>query len=79
MARWAKKALDAVGISVQQGATTPLYLATQPEAVLPEVRGKYWERCTWKWCPAWMEDADVREALWKRWEKDSKIKGIIPE
>lgn len=77
MERWAKKALDAVGISVQQGATTAIWLATQPEAVLPEVRGKYWERCGWKWTPAWMEDADLRQALWKKWEEQSRIPGLV--
>ncbi|KAG8863307.1 hypothetical protein FRB96_008798 [Tulasnella sp. 330] len=77
MARWAQTALDTVGISVQQGATTAIYLATQPEPALPEVRGKYWERCGWKWTPAWMEDAELRTALWKRWGEDSRIRGRI--
>lgn len=73
MARWAKSMIDAVGISVQQGATTPLFLATSDDAVKPDVRGKYWERCGWKWTPAWMEDADLRQALWKKWEEQTKI------
>lgn len=73
MARWVKSMIATVGISVQQGATTPLFLATSPDAVKPDVRGKYWERCGWKWTPAWMEDADLRKALWKKWEEQTKI------
>lgn len=73
MARWVKSMISTVGISVQQGATTPLFLATSPDAVKPDVRGKYWERCGWKWTPAWMEDADLRKALWKKWEEQTKI------
>ncbi|KAG8985751.1 hypothetical protein FRB90_004474 [Tulasnella sp. 427] len=73
MARWAKSMIDTVGISIQQGATTPLYLATSDDAVKPDVKGKYWERCGWKWTPAWMEDPDLRKALWRKWEEQTKI------
>ncbi|KIO24539.1 hypothetical protein M407DRAFT_244398 [Tulasnella calospora MUT 4182] len=77
MARWAKSMIDTVGISVQQGATTPIFLASSDDAVKPDVRGKYWERCGWKWTPAWMEDADLRTALWKKWEEETKVQCTI--
>lgn len=59
-----------MGISAQQGATTGVYLATSPNVVSQELRGKYWERCQWRWTPVWLEDPAIHKALWGRWMAD---------
>lgn len=69
-----KKVLSVISISNKRGALTAVYLATSPEAALPEVRGKYWDQCRWKWTPAWMADGKLRAALWEQWEIDSGVK-----
>ena len=77
MAKWAKSMIAAVGITPTQGAVTPLFLATSEDGGKPELRGKYWERCGWKWTPAWMEDAALREQLWAKWEEHTRIKASV--
>jgi len=66
-----------VGISVAAGAVVPIFLATSPEVADPAVRGKYWDRLGWRWVPAWMEDAKLRDDMWKRWEMDAGIQATF--
>ncbi|KAG8900634.1 hypothetical protein FRB99_005838 [Tulasnella sp. 403] len=63
----------AFGISNEQGAATPVWLAIADDAALPENRGMYWDRCRWKWTPSWMDDPTTRKDLWRRWESDCAI------
>ena len=68
-----RKTLKAVSVSSAEGAATPLFLATSPEATEPENLGGFAFRTTWRWTPSWMDESPRREGLWARWEKDSGI------
>lgn len=72
-----RKVLGVISISSERGAVTPVFLATSHEAARPEVRGKYWDRCRWKWTPVWMEDGELRKKLWEQWEENSRAKLMI--
>ncbi|QRV93883.1 short chain dehydrogenase [Ceratobasidium sp. AG-Ba] len=37
------------GISSEQGAVVPVWLATAAEPASPELRGMFWDRMKWKW------------------------------
>ncbi|KAG8738453.1 hypothetical protein FRC10_006829 [Ceratobasidium sp. 414] len=48
-----KRLVQMVGISNEQGAVVPTWLATAAEPARPELRGLYWDRMRWMWVPAW--------------------------
>ncbi|KAG9105464.1 hypothetical protein FRC07_009263, partial [Ceratobasidium sp. 392] len=44
-----KAAARLVGITSEQGAVVPVWLATAAKPAKAELRGMYWDRLTWKW------------------------------
>ena len=68
IARWL---IQTVGISNEQGAVVPVWLATAEEPSRPELRGLYWDRLEWKWIPAWCLEKSRQERLWEKWCMDA--------
>ncbi|KAG8893740.1 hypothetical protein FRB99_001724 [Tulasnella sp. 403] len=66
-------AVSWIGFRTAQGAYTIVFLATSPDMDKQHLKGKFWDRYTWKWTPPWMENAELRKELWKRWEQDSGL------
>ncbi|KAG8742155.1 hypothetical protein FRC10_001963 [Ceratobasidium sp. 414] len=60
-----------LGISNQQGAIVPVWLATADEPARPEMRGLFWECMVWKWVPAWSLERGRQERLWNKWCGDA--------
>ncbi|KAG8935807.1 hypothetical protein FRC02_006357 [Tulasnella sp. 418] len=67
----------ATGITPEQGATTPVWLATAPEPAHEDLRGRYWARCRWRWIPAWMQNKQTTVALWEQWCRDAGIENPL--
>jgi hypothetical protein len=55
------------GISNEEGAVTPVWLATAPEPAISELRGLYWDRMQWKWVRPWNLDVKLQDDLWDKW------------
>ena len=55
------------GVPSEQGAVTPVWLATDPEPVRPEMRGLYWDRLRWRWVRPWILDVKRQDELWGKW------------
>ncbi|CAE7103717.1 unnamed protein product [Rhizoctonia solani] len=55
------------GIPNEQGAVTPVWLATDPEPACSEMRGLYWDRLRWKWVRPWILDIKHQDELWDKW------------
>jgi len=68
---------NAIGISTQQGAATPVFLAISEEAGRPNNRGKFWTRCHRQWVQTWMADTTLRKALWQKWTEDSGLEDLF--
>ncbi|KAL5633624.1 hypothetical protein ACGC1H_003939 [Rhizoctonia solani] len=58
------------GIPNEQGAVTPVWLATDPEPARPEMRGLYWDRLRWRWVRPWILDVKRQDELWDKWCED---------
>ncbi|KAF8598934.1 NAD(P)-binding protein [Ceratobasidium sp. AG-I] len=61
------------GISTEQGAVVPVWLATAKEPTKPELGGLFWDRLQWKWVPAWSLETARQEMLWSKWCKDAGV------
>ncbi|KAG9008280.1 Riboflavin biosynthesis protein RibBA [Tulasnella sp. 427] len=68
-----EKMTNLMGITPADGAKTIVFLATSPIAAKQETRGEYWDRCKPRWTPAWMNDKELRAALWAKWEADTGV------
>ncbi|KAF8601817.1 NAD(P)-binding protein [Ceratobasidium sp. AG-I] len=66
-----KQLINLFGISSEQGALVPVWLATAEEPARMEMRGLYWDRLKWKWVPAWILEKDRQEMLWEKWCADA--------
>ncbi|KAJ1303748.1 hypothetical protein OPQ81_008172 [Rhizoctonia solani] len=63
--------VDRFGVSSEQGAVTPVWLATDPEPATEELRGRYWDRKQWQWLAPWALDEQRQETLWDLWCRDA--------
>jgi len=70
--------VDLLAVSSEQGAATPLFLATSAKAAQPDVLGKFWYRTSWRWPPAWIHETKRLANLWSRWEHDSGVTLPLP-
>ncbi|KAF8605702.1 NAD(P)-binding protein [Ceratobasidium sp. AG-I] len=68
-----KKMANTLGISPEQGAVVPVWLAVAPEPATPKLKGMYWDRLRWKWVRAWSMEAERQEKLWKKWCEDAGV------
>ncbi|KAG8734665.1 hypothetical protein FRC10_011547 [Ceratobasidium sp. 414] len=68
-----KAFVSMVGISVEQGAVVPVWLATAAKPAKPELRGMYWDRLAWKWVRPWSLEVARQEDLWNKWCKDAQV------
>ncbi|CUA73075.1 Retinol dehydrogenase 12 [Rhizoctonia solani] len=63
--------VDSFGISSEQGAATPVWLATAPEPATEGLRGRYWDRKQWQWLAPWALDEQRQGLLWDMWCRDA--------
>ncbi|KAF8605706.1 NAD(P)-binding protein [Ceratobasidium sp. AG-I] len=68
-----RKVADALGISSEQGAVVPVWLAIAPEPATPNFRGMYWDRLRWKWVRPWSMEAERQDKLWNKWCEDAGV------
>ncbi|KAG8715613.1 hypothetical protein FRC09_016476 [Ceratobasidium sp. 395] len=68
-----KRFVQMVGISNEQGAVVPVWLATAKEPAELELRGLYWDRMRWMWVPAWSVEAERQNRLWHKWCLDAGV------
>ncbi|EUC61640.1 short-chain dehydrogenase/reductase [Rhizoctonia solani AG-3 Rhs1AP] len=59
--------VDLFGVSSEQGAITPVWLATAPEPATENLRGRYWDRRQWQWLAPWALDKQRQGLLWDMW------------
>ncbi|QRV81867.1 short chain dehydrogenase [Ceratobasidium sp. AG-Ba] len=62
-----------IGISNQQGAVVPVWLATASQPASPELRGQFWDRLKWKWVQPWSIEVARQDKLWDKWCSDAKV------
>ncbi|CAE7077035.1 unnamed protein product [Rhizoctonia solani] len=62
---------DTFGVSSEQGAVTPVWLATALEPASEELRGRYWDRKQWQWLAPWALDEQRQDLLWDMWCRDA--------
>ncbi|QRW02360.1 short chain dehydrogenase [Ceratobasidium sp. AG-Ba] len=62
-----------VGITNEQGAVVPVWLATAAEPATEGLRGMYWDRLTWRWVRPWSMETKRQDELWKKWYEDAQI------
>ncbi|KAG8747694.1 hypothetical protein FRC10_011821 [Ceratobasidium sp. 414] len=72
-----KTVASVVGISNEQGAVVPVWLATAAKPAMPELRGMYWDRLAWKWVRPWSLEVARQEDLWNKWCKDAQVSLLI--
>ncbi|KAG8752980.1 hypothetical protein FRC12_011715 [Ceratobasidium sp. 428] len=63
---------NVISLSCEQGAIVPVWLATAPKPVEPELRGMYWDRLKWQWMPPWVLERKRQDELWGKWYGDVK-------
>ncbi|KAH7334127.1 hypothetical protein B0J17DRAFT_675487 [Rhizoctonia solani] len=63
--------VDNFGVPSEQGAITPVWLATAPEPATEKFRGRYWDRKQWQWLAPWALDEQRQERLWDMWCRDA--------
>ena len=68
-----KMAANTLGISSEQGAVVPVWLAIAPEPATPELRGMYWDRLRWKWMRPWSMEVERQDKLWSKWCEDAGV------
>ncbi|CUA69286.1 Retinol dehydrogenase 14 [Rhizoctonia solani] len=59
------------GISIEEGAVTPVWLAVAPEPASSELKGRYWDRKQWKWVKPWSLKTKLQDELWDVWCKET--------
>ncbi|KAF8605703.1 NAD(P)-binding protein [Ceratobasidium sp. AG-I] len=60
------------GISSEQGAVVPVWVAVALEPASFELRGMYWDRMQWKWVKPWTLEIERQDRLWDKWCGDSQ-------
>lgn len=68
-----KKIGNAIGISSEQGAVVPVWLAVAPKPAMPEWRGMYWDRLRWKYVRPWSMEVERQDKLWNEWCEDTGV------
>ncbi|KAG9126969.1 hypothetical protein FRC07_001187 [Ceratobasidium sp. 392] len=68
-----KRLVQMVGISNEQGAMVPVWLATAKQPAQPEFRGLYWDRMRWMWVPSWSLEVERQNSLWDKWGTDAGV------
>ncbi|CAE6511769.1 unnamed protein product [Rhizoctonia solani] len=63
--------VDTFGVSSEQGAITPVWLATASEPATEMLRGRYWDRKQWQWLAPWALDEQRQGMLWDMWCRDA--------
>ncbi|CAE6484954.1 unnamed protein product [Rhizoctonia solani] len=63
--------VDNFGVPGEQGAITPVWLATAPEPATEKLRGRYWDRKQWQWLAPWALDEQRQGKLWDMWCRDA--------
>ena len=63
--------VDSFGVTSEQGAVTPLWLATAPEPATEKLRGRYWDRKEWQWLAPWALNEQRQGLLWDMWCRDA--------
>lgn len=62
-----------IGITNEQGAVVPVWLATAAKPAEPKFRGRFWDRMRWKWVKPWSLEIRRQDQLWDRWCVDAKV------
>ncbi|KAJ1311269.1 hypothetical protein OPQ81_009767 [Rhizoctonia solani] len=68
-----KSFVNTFGISNEQGAVVPVWLAVAREPTQPELRGLYWDRMRWMWVSPWSMEIKRQDNLWAKWCLDAGI------
>ncbi|KAG8704907.1 hypothetical protein FRC09_003257 [Ceratobasidium sp. 395] len=68
-----KAAANLVGITNEQGAVVPVWLATAEKPAKAEMRGMFWDRLTWKWVRPWSMEVTRQDSLWDKWCEDAQV------
>ncbi|KAG8687917.1 Retinol dehydrogenase 12 [Ceratobasidium sp. 423] len=68
-----KSFVNTFGISNEQGAVVPVWLAVAREPTQPELRGLYWDRMRWMWVAPWSMEIKRQDDLWDKWCLDAGI------
>ncbi|CAE6411767.1 unnamed protein product [Rhizoctonia solani] len=66
-----KSFVNTFGISNEQGAVVPVWLAVADEPNQPELRGLYWDRMRWMWVAPWCMEIKRQDSLWDKWCLDA--------
>ncbi|QRV76968.1 short chain dehydrogenase [Ceratobasidium sp. AG-Ba] len=65
------------GITNEQGAVVPVWLATASQPASPELRGMYWDRLSWKWVRPWSMETKRQIELWEKWCEDTQVSLVL--
>ncbi|QRV91798.1 short chain dehydrogenase [Ceratobasidium sp. AG-Ba] len=65
------------GITNEQGAVVPVWLATASQPASPELRGMYWDRLSWKWVRPWSMETKRQTELWEKWCEDAQTSLVL--
>ncbi|CAE6455644.1 unnamed protein product [Rhizoctonia solani] len=68
-----KAFVNTFGISNEQGAVVPVWLAVADEPTKRELRGLYWDRMRWMWVAPWSMEIRRQDQLWDKWCLDAGI------
>ena len=68
-----KRFVELFGISNEQGAVVPVWLAIAEEPAKPELRGLYWDRMRWMWVCPWSLEIARQNRLWDKWCSDAGV------
>lgn len=65
--------VEKFGVSNEEGAALPVWLAVTPEPASEELRGMYWDRMQWKWIRPWSLSIELQDRLWDKWCADTGV------
>ncbi|CAE7215500.1 unnamed protein product [Rhizoctonia solani] len=68
-----KSFVNTFGISNEQGAVVPVWLAVAREPAQPDLRGLYWDRMRWMWVAPWSMEIERQDRLWNKWCLDAGV------
>lgn len=68
-----RRMVDKIGISNEEGAAMPVWLAVVPEPASEGLRGMYWDRMQWKWVWPWSLNIELQDRLWDKWCADAGV------
>ncbi|QRW10663.1 short chain dehydrogenase [Ceratobasidium sp. AG-Ba] len=69
--------MKAAGITNEQGAAVPVWLATASEPASAELRGMFWNRMRWMWVWPWSLETKRQNDLWDKWCMDAKVSLLV--